>query len=229
MEPLDARKYLWVAVAGISVAVAACRPGLDEQQGAGPQSVIRIEANSEGFVPDDIYIPAGEPTVLEFVRTTDQTCATEVLFAESGIRHELPLNTPIRVSVAPPEDRTFAFACEMDMHKGSFGTTGGGTPRPLTGNDPLVSDGVVDIQVDQTGFHPDRVAIPAGEETILQFTRTAESTCNTGVLIPTWEIQADLPLNEPVEVVLAPAVAGEVSFTCPMEMSGGIIEVVDGK
>lgn len=96
---------------------------------------------------------------------------------------------------------------------------------PAAVETPEREDGVLNVRVDQQGFHPARIEIPAGEATVLRFTRMAEKTCNTGILIPEWGVEKDFPLNEPVDVVVAPEASGEFAFTCPMKMSEGVIAV----
>ena len=221
---MSKKHILPLALVGLLAAAAGCGRGAETELATdSAERVVRIGAGENGFSPSSVELRADEPVVLEFVRTSEQTCATEVVFAESGIRHDLPLNTPVRVSVRPQEGQTYTFACAMDMHKGSFGA-------PLAQSNasdatPGREDGVVNVKVDQQGFHPARIDIPAGEATVLRFTRVAEKTCNTGVVIPEWGVEKDFPLNEPVDVVIAPDATGEFTFTCPMEMSEGVIAV----
>lgn len=221
------RLYIFpLALVGLLAAVAGCTRGA-ENDGDAAERVVRIEAGESGFSPSNIKLQPDEPVVLEFLRTSEHTCATEVVFADSGIRHDLPLNTPVRVSVRPQEGQSFSFACDMDMHEGSFGVTAAGdaaqTPDAVAALQS--DDGVINVRVDQQGFHPARIEIPAGEATVLRFTRVAEKGCNTGILIPECGVEKDFPLNEPVDVVVAPDTTGEFAFTCPMQMSEGVIAV----
>lgn len=90
---------------------------------APPQSTStgahRIEVTADGFIPSQISVPAGQDTVIEFVRTAETTCATEVVFAKSGERHNLPLNTPVSLTVHPATGEKIQYSCPMDMFHGS--------------------------------------------------------------------------------------------------------------
>lgn len=215
---------LLVSVAGIS-ALIGCSRAVDEADLAAAETVVRIEVTASGFEPGEITLEEDAPAVLEFVRTAETTCVDAVVFPESGIRHELPLNTPVRVSVQPNAGQRIAFACPMDMYRGSVGT---GAPETVASSIGT-TDGVQEIRVDQKGFHPSRIHVAAGESTVLRFTRVAENTCNDGVLIPGMGIDMPLPLGEPVEIAITPDAAGDLVFSCPMNMATGVIEVTQGE
>jgi len=84
---------------------------------------------------------------------------------------------------------------------------------------------VVEVTVDGSGFHPDRITARAGQPVTLAITRTTNETCGTEIVIPSQGIDTKLPLNERVEVTLTPAAAGEVAFACAMDMHKGTIVV----
>jgi Cu(I)/Ag(I) efflux system membrane fusion protein len=96
--------------------------------GAGPTpvgsftptpSTIRVVVDSQGFAPGSIEVKKGQPITLEFVRTTDGTCAKEIVVPALNVRKPLPLNTPVDIPIPADEAKTFAFACGMGMFKGS--------------------------------------------------------------------------------------------------------------
>lgn len=216
----------FAATIGIAISLVLAGCGRATVDPADAASVVRVEVNETGFSPESVDLAPDVPSILEFVRTAENTCATAIVFSESDIRHELPLNEAVRVSVRPGAGERFAFACPMDMYKGAFSAEGStaDTGESLA---PGSSD-TWDIRVDQRGFHPSRIQVPAGTPTVLRFTRTAEKTCNTAVVIPSLGIERELPLNETVEVTFTPDAPGEIAFSCPMEMATGVIEVPEG-
>jgi plastocyanin domain-containing protein len=72
----------------------------------------------KGFEPDRVSLRAGSPARLTFVRTTDKTCGTEVVFASLNIKRTLPLNEPVAIEFTPAKTGEVAFACGMNMLKG---------------------------------------------------------------------------------------------------------------
>lgn len=126
----------------------------------------------------------------------------------------------------PQTGRQVAFACPMDMYKGSFGTAG----AESAAKEASIGEagGVLEIRVDEQGFHPSRIRVTAGQPSVLRFTRVAENTCSTGVLIPALGIDEEFPFNVPIDVTISPGAIGEISFSCPTKMSTGVIEVVGG-
>ncbi len=84
---------------------------------------LRVTANEHGFSPASLAIPKGAPGALaavSFVRTTDQTCATEVVFPELDIKKALPLNQVVAINVPSDSARTLTFQCGMGMYKGAL-------------------------------------------------------------------------------------------------------------
>jgi len=82
-----------------------------------------LKVDGEGFHPDDVAVPAGKPVSLTFTRTTDQTCATEVVIHtddKNTITKDLPLNQAVEVPVTFAKAGKLAFACGMDMFHGTI-------------------------------------------------------------------------------------------------------------
>ena len=103
-----------VGLAAVLVALAAC--GKNEP---GAKSAVKVTADENGYSPASVTIPKGQATVLEVTRTTDRTCAREIVLPELGITKELPLDTPVTITLPAGEPRTYAFQCGMGMFKGS--------------------------------------------------------------------------------------------------------------
>ncbi len=79
-----------------------------------------IEIRRDGYQPSSLRLRRGVPTRLTFVRRTEQTCATEVVFSDYGIRRELPLNSAVTIDFMPNKKGTFTFACGMNMLRGKL-------------------------------------------------------------------------------------------------------------
>jgi plastocyanin domain-containing protein len=83
----------------------------------------RVTVGEHGFAPSSLTLPrgaAGSTVPVVFVRTTDETCAKEVVFPDVGIKRHLPLNTPVTVDVPADTARTLTFQCGMVMYKGAL-------------------------------------------------------------------------------------------------------------
>lgn len=92
-----------------------------ERQGVRPASVqtARVAITVAGFEPASVPLQAGVPARLTFTRTTNQTCATEIVLPAYGIRRTLPLNEPVTIEFVPTADGT-AFQCGMGMLSGTL-------------------------------------------------------------------------------------------------------------
>jgi plastocyanin domain-containing protein len=128
MRPSLARvSRVLVPVASIVAAVVvfgACdkRSDASDQVPAAPGEM-RVTANEHGFTPPSLTLPkggAGSLATVTFVRTTDQTCATEVVFPDLDLKKSLPLNQPVPVQVPNDASRTLSFQCGMGMYKGAL-------------------------------------------------------------------------------------------------------------
>ena len=79
----------------------------------------KVVVTELGFEPDKITLRAGTPARITFVRTTEQTCGTEVLFPSLKIERPLPLNEPVTIEFTPTKAGDIAFACGMAMLRGT--------------------------------------------------------------------------------------------------------------
>jgi plastocyanin domain-containing protein len=113
----------------VAVLLAACGKKADTIAESSPAPVIdwpaglRVTASEHGFSPSSLAFPkgaAGSTVPVTFLRTTDKTCATEVVFPELGIRKDLPLNAPVTLAVPSDTARTLTFQCGMAMYKGAL-------------------------------------------------------------------------------------------------------------
>jgi len=87
---------------------------------ASKPSIINIVANDKGFIPSSVSVKKGVATQLVFTRTTDETCAKQVVFPELKLTKDLPLNERVAIDVPVADARTLTFQCGMGMFKGKI-------------------------------------------------------------------------------------------------------------
>ena len=87
-------------------------------QGAAVQTA-RITVGEQGFEPSRMTLHAGGPARLTFVRTSDKTCATAVVFPSLHLRRELPLNQPVEIPLPPQKTGELQFVCGVNMLRGA--------------------------------------------------------------------------------------------------------------
>lgn len=118
-----------VLVFGLSAASAA-------RQAAPPQSApaqtppaqsdessrqeFTITASEKGFDPAVITLKKGVPARLTFIRTSDKTCATEVVIPAYKVKKELPLDAKVSIQFTPQDTGDVGFACGHNMFKGTL-------------------------------------------------------------------------------------------------------------
>jgi plastocyanin domain-containing protein len=83
-----------------------------------PPRTIELKVTAKGFEPDRVHVKKGEALKLLVTRTTDQTCAKELVLKDVGIRKDLPLNQPVTIELTPRKGGEIRFACGMDMISG---------------------------------------------------------------------------------------------------------------
>ena len=80
---------------------------------------VSITVTEQGFEPAVVNVKAGQPVTLLVKRTTDRTCATEVVMKEHNINQPLPLNQEVEITFTPAKSGDLVYACAMDMYKGT--------------------------------------------------------------------------------------------------------------
>jgi RND family efflux transporter MFP subunit len=88
---------------------------------------------------------------------------------------------------------------------------------------------VVKIDVTETAFDPAHIRLQKGMPAQIVFTRHAEKTCATSVVIPALGVEATpLPLHEAVNIDVTPQEDGTFTFACSMDMLKGTLVVTNG-
>lgn len=81
---------------------------------------VKIMVNEQGYEPSKVTLSAGVPARLTFLRTTDKTCGTEVVFPSLNLKRALPLNEPVVIEFTAAKSGDIAFACGMNMLHGTI-------------------------------------------------------------------------------------------------------------
>lgn len=103
-----------VVLAALVALVSACTKNAPSVPGK-----VDITASDKGFQPSSVTVKKGEPATLVFTRTTDDTCATEVVFPQLSLKKDLPKGQPVAISVPTDKEQTLTFQCGMGMYKSS--------------------------------------------------------------------------------------------------------------
>ncbi len=88
------------------------------QPAASTVQTAKVILGEQGYEPANVTLRAGAPARLTFVRTTDKTCGTEIVFPSLNVKRSLPLNEPVDIEFTPAKAGEIAFACGMNMLKG---------------------------------------------------------------------------------------------------------------
>lgn len=109
---------LVVSKGSFFVRAEAERLGLRGSQAAVSQTA-KILIDDKGFQPSKVRLRAGIPAHLIFVRTTDETCAKEIVFPSMNVKRTLPLNEAVAIEFTPVRTGDIAFSCGMNMLHGT--------------------------------------------------------------------------------------------------------------
>ncbi|QRN99690.1 cupredoxin domain-containing protein [Archangium violaceum] len=92
---------------------APAAPAAQEAKKPGEPRTIALSVTEKGYEPSPVTLKQGEPVKLVLTRTTDHTCATEIVLEEYGIDTKLPLNQPVEVSFTPTKTGKLVYGCAM--------------------------------------------------------------------------------------------------------------------
>ncbi len=85
---------------------------------------------------------------------------------------------------------------------------------------------VVDVEIGEKGFQPNKIKVKRGERLVLNITRKTNKTCMKKIKHPTAGQLIDLPLNKKVEVAIGSfQEKKDVNILCGMGMKNGVINI----
>jgi plastocyanin domain-containing protein len=115
----------------------ACNKGPEEAQAAADPAgsvaappaaaegrLIPIAVTNDGFSPSTIEAKKGEAITLRFTRTTKSDCLKAIAIPDLKIERDLPMNTPVDVTIKPDKEGKLVFQCWMAMVRGTINVSG---------------------------------------------------------------------------------------------------------
>lgn len=115
-----------------------------------------------------------------------------------------------------------ALALGIGCSRGERVTVTEAAPKSI----PAAENGRIEMTVTKKGYEPSPVRVKKGEPLTLSITRTTDATCATEIVIPGYDIEQPLPLNETVTVTFTPRESGELKYGCAMrQMISGVLYV----
>jgi plastocyanin domain-containing protein len=84
------------------------------------EEYVSVEMDASGFHPDTVWAKKGKVITITFKRTADVECGNSVLIAEESLRRELPLDTPVPISLLPGRKGKLHFACPQNAFGGDI-------------------------------------------------------------------------------------------------------------
>lgn len=92
-----------------------------EKKSTLPAGAVAVTADDHGFTPSSVTFKKGAPASLVFTRTTDDTCAKEVVFPElNNLKKDLPKNQAVTIDIPTDKEQKLTFQCGMGMYKSSI-------------------------------------------------------------------------------------------------------------
>lgn len=75
---------------------------------------------SGGYSPATVYVPVGKPAKLTFLRTDSNSCLEELIVPDLKIKKDLPLNSPVSITITITSPGKYPFHCGMNMYHGQI-------------------------------------------------------------------------------------------------------------
>lgn len=73
-----------------------------------------------GYSPENIIIPKGKVTRINFLRKDPTSCLEEVVLDDFHIKKYLPLNKEVTIELKPQKAGEFKYHCSMNMYHGKI-------------------------------------------------------------------------------------------------------------
>lgn len=80
-----------------------------------PSTKVVLSVTDQGFTPSRVKVEKGKPLTLVITRTTEKTCATEIIIPDYGIKRDLPLNEVVTIALTPKKAGEIKYSCAMGM------------------------------------------------------------------------------------------------------------------
>ncbi|MFL5349420.1 MAG: cupredoxin domain-containing protein [Hyalangium sp.] len=122
------KPLLALALAGAVLSQQGCSkeskpeqaPAAARKPGEGPR-VVALSVTEKGYEPSPITLKKDEPVKLVVTRTTEHTCANDLVMKDYNINTPLPLNQPVEIAFTPTKEGTLTYGCAMgQMVSGTF-------------------------------------------------------------------------------------------------------------
>jgi plastocyanin domain-containing protein len=76
---------------------------------------LTVKITERGFEAVSLTLRRGVQPRVTFPRTTERTCAKEVVLRDFGIKRDLPLNRPVVITLTPNTKGEFRLTCGLNM------------------------------------------------------------------------------------------------------------------
>jgi plastocyanin domain-containing protein len=105
-------------LAALLLAVPAAHAA--EKASAQQPRTVQLAVTAQGLEPSEVKLTKGQPVRLDITRKTDNTCMTEVVIADAGVKQPLPLDKTVHLDFTPSKTGSLRVLCGMGMEFGKL-------------------------------------------------------------------------------------------------------------
>lgn len=118
-------------------------------------------------------------------------------------------------------------ACQQNEHAQHSAAPAPAPAQQQPAASAQTSDGVqtVDLKISGGEYQPATISVREGIPVRLNVTRDEKPGCGEVLVIPAHNVNKPIPVNQVTTIEFTPAKAGELEFTCGMNMMKGKIVV----